>query len=819
MSYVAKILIVDDDPRMCGSLKVLLGNEGYEIQTTHNGQEALEALGTDDFDVVLLDLVLPDTTAAKIMDHITRQTPETYTIIITGYASWESAVESLKKGAFDYLRKPFDHGQLSRTIKNALDQKALKSERKQVQEALRKSEDRYRRITEAITDYIFTVRIADGHPVQTIHGAACVAVTGYTPEEFASEPYLWIRMVHEEDRAVVEDQAKRVVLGQDVEPIEHRIFRKDGVMRWVRNTLVPQYDLQGKLLSYDGLIHDIHERKQAEEALRESEERFRSFLDNLGDVAYEVDDSGGITYANNMAEKMTGMSLEDLLGQHFIPLFTEESQKVAAEAFEKTLNGESTEYELTFTNGTVGHFRNEPLIDEKGKIVGLFGIARDITERKRVEEALQKAHDQLERRVEERTAELVKANEHLRLQIEERKQAQEKYKTLVENSLTGIFIHQDGKYVFVNDRFAEIHGYEPEALMGMEHSILMHPDEREVLGQIAQKRLEGAPVSPQYEVRRLKKDGTTIWCKMMAACIEYAGRPAIMGNIVDITKRKRALAAVRQRDETLSGIISSMTDHMSLIDNEHTIVWANFFAKQSLGADLVGKKCYCVYQRYDKACSSCVVRKCFEDGLVHEHEREVIGENGTAMTFWCTASVAAWHSDGRPKLAVLVGRNITERKRAEEALHKRKEAFKAQTLRLEEVNTALRVLLKRREEDKAELEEKVLANVKELVLPYVEALKKTRLGAKQTAYTSIIESHLNDIVSPFLRSLSSKYFGLTPREIQVAGLVKQGKANKEIAELLSVSVRAVEFHRESIRTKLGLKHKPVNLRSFLLSFQ
>ncbi|HID28940.1 MAG TPA: PAS domain S-box protein, partial [Desulfobacterales bacterium] len=448
-----------------------------------------------------------------------------------------------------------------------------------------------------------------------------------------------------------------------------------------------------------------------------------------------------------------------------------------------------------------------------------FVIYEDVTERRRVEEALQKAHDELERRVEERTAELVKANEHLRLEIEERQKAQEKYKTLVENSLTGIFIHQDGKYVFVNDRFAEIHGYQPEALMGMEHSILMHPDEREALGQIAQKRLEGAPVSPQYEVRRLRKDGTTIWCKMMATCIEYAGRPAIMGNIVDITKRKQALAAVRQRDETLSGIISSMTDHMSLIDNEFNILWANSFAEQSLGGDLVGKKCYSVYQGRDKACGSCVVSKCFEDGMVHEHETEVIGVAGNRMIFWHTGSVAAWYSDGRPKLAVLVSRNITERKRAEEALRERKEALKSQAQRLEEVNTALRVLLKRREEDKVELEEKVLANVKELVLPYVEALRKTRLGTKQLAYTSIIESHLKDIVSPFLRSLSSKYLGLTPREIQVAGLVKQGKTNKEIAELLTVSVRAVEFHRESIRTKLGLKHQPVNLRSFLLSFQ
>ncbi|MCK4792606.1 MAG: PAS domain S-box protein, partial [Desulfobacteraceae bacterium] len=168
-------------------------------------------------------------------------------------------------------------------------------ERKQAEEALRESEERYRRITGAVTDYIFTVRIEDGHPVETVHGPACVAVTGYTPEEFASDPYLWIRMVHEEDRAAVQEQARRVLLGQDVPPIEHRILRKDGVMRWVMNTLVPNYDTQGKVLSYDGLIRDIHERKEAEEAKTKLEAQLRHAqkMEAIGTLA------GGIAHDFN----------------------------------------------------------------------------------------------------------------------------------------------------------------------------------------------------------------------------------------------------------------------------------------------------------------------------------------------------------------------------------------------------------------------------------------------------------------------------------------------------------------------------------------
>jgi two-component system cell cycle sensor histidine kinase/response regulator CckA len=268
MSYVPKILIVDDDPRMSDSLRILLGSEGYEMQTRHNGREALEAVSKNDFDLVLLDLVLPDMKGMEIMDHINRQEPEIFVIVITGHASSESAIDSLKRGAFDYIRKPFEHEELSKAVKNALKQKALIRERKRAQEALRKSEERYRHIADAITDYIYTVVVRDGQPYKTIHGPACIAVTGYAAKEFEANPYLWIQMVHYEDRKAVEEHAARVLSGVMVEALEHRIIVKDGAERWVRNTPVPQYDSQGRLSSYDGLIRDITDVKRAQKALQ-----------------------------------------------------------------------------------------------------------------------------------------------------------------------------------------------------------------------------------------------------------------------------------------------------------------------------------------------------------------------------------------------------------------------------------------------------------------------------------------------------------------------------------------------------------------------
>ena len=143
--------------------------------------------------------------------------------------------------------------------------------------------------------------------------------------------------------------------------------------------------------------------------------------------------------------------------------------------------------------------------------------------------------------------------------------------------------------------------------------------------------------------------------------------------------------------------------------------------------------------------------------------------------------------------------------------------LEAKAHELGEATSALRILLKRMDEDREELEGKVLINVKELTLPYLEKLKSTPLSAHQKTFISILESNLFDIVSPFAHRLSSKYLNLTHTEINVANLVKEGKRTKEIAQLLGLSVRTVEVHRQSIRNKLGLKNRKANLRSHLMS--
>jgi len=186
----------------------------------------------------------------------------------------------------------------------------------------------------------------------------------------------------------------------------------------------------------------------------------------------------------------------------------------------------------------------------------------------------------------------------------------------------------------------------------------------------------------------------------------------------------------------------------------------------------------------------------------HDHLEELVGER--------TAELA--------KTNAQLELEIDERRRAEKTLRKREIELKGQSHHLAEVNTALKVLLKQRDDDKKELGENVLSNVKELISPYLERLKKSRLNTNQKTLIDILDSNLSNMISPFISKLSSRYFNLTPGEVRVANLVKEGKTNKEIAEILCISKNTVLFHRYNIRQKLGLKNKKINLRSHLVSY-
>jgi len=138
---------------------------------------------------------------------------------------------------------------------------------------------------------------------------------------------------------------------------------------------------------------------------------------------------------------------------------------------------------------------------------------------------------------------------------------------------------------------------------------------------------------------------------------------------------------------------------------------------------------------------------------------------------------------------------------------------------LQEANTALKVLLKRRELDRRALEEQVMFNISRMVLPYLKKIAKDSTDSRDKDYVSIIESNLNDITDNFSRRLSLGFYGLSAAELKVANFIRQGKNTRQIAQLLGLSPRTIDTYRHSIRNKLHIKNKNVNLRTFLMSIK
>ena len=305
---------------------------------------------------------------------------------------------------------------------------------------------------------------------------------------------------------------------------------------------------------------------------------------------------------------------------------------------------------------------------------------------------------------------------------------------------------------------------------------------------------------------------------------DHDGSILILEVAVDITDRRLTEEALQESKAHLSATIESIPFEFWAVGPDGSYTMQNRLCREHYG-DIIGKT-------PEQACPTESIlavwqdnnRRAFAGELVKGEVRYLFGDE---ERFYYNV-VAPIRDQNRTRGVLGINIDITERKQLEAALTRVNEELEslvdertgelnAKTRRLEEFNAALKVLLKQREEDRRELEESILFNVKSLVTPYVQKLMKSRLSEDQMTYLTILESHLEELTSPFTKKLSQKYLGLTSLEIQAANLIKEGKTTKEIAETLCVSENTVSSHRFHIRTKLGLRSKKINLRSYLKS--
>ena len=281
-------------------------------------------------------------------------------------------------------------------------------------------------------------------------------------------------------------------------------------------------------------------------------------------------------------------------------------------------------------------------------------------------------------------------------------------------------------------------------------------------------------------------------------------------------------------EEMYRVIVDSLSTHVAVLDDSGVIVETNRAWQQFARENGMREPVDCVGINY---LSTCETGACDagDSRLIHRAIRQVIaGELEDFLTQYpChSPSEQRWYSlrvvpyrDRQTRRVIVAHENITPIMLAQEKLRVQEEELQRKTEKLEETNIALKVLLEHRQRDREQLEERVVANIRELALPYLEKARDSALEPRQRTLIDIALNHLGDVVSPFLNRLSTVNLLLTPQEIEVATLVRQGKSSQEIADVLGVALATVSFHRKKLRRKLGLSRNGRNLRTYLLSLQ
>ena len=528
------------------------------------------------------------------------------------------------------------------------------------------------------------------------------------------------------------------------------------------------------------------EYKKLEAAHRETELRYRLILDNVMIPTLYYDLDGTILLINAIGAKNLNSTIDEIIGKKINEIFPRRFGDVILKRIRQAAEmGKRRLFEdfVKVPNGYRWFLTSvDPVRDSDGIINTIQMLSVDITQRKDFEKALE--------------------------------ESEEKYRLMTETATIGIYqLDAKGKIVFLNDACTKILGYNKAELID-EHMNIVVPEEdipgsTRILGQVMAgkpwkgelfaKHKRGHRVPANISMVAMKKDGEVL---------------GVHGSIEDITQRKRAEDALRESEEKARALLNASTEIAVLIDKNGSILAIN-----KAGADrinkavdsLIGSCAYDYISPDSRNARKSDVENVIKTGIPLRNEHEDQG-----LIF--DQSIYPMHDENGFVNGVSVFLNdVTERRHAEEELIESKKELERKSRDLEEVNTALRVLLRTREEDKKVLEEKVMFSVKDLIMPYLDKLKLSVSDQRHQSYLDIIESNLNDIVSPFMTAKATEMYKLTPTQIHVANFVKQGKSTKEIAEILHLSTSTIDSHRNTIRKKLGITKKNINLRSYLIS--
>jgi PAS domain S-box-containing protein len=654
------------------------------------------------------------------------------------------------------------------------------TERKRTEEALRESEERYRSVVENIG--IGVALISPNMEILTLNNQ----MKKWFPGIEVSKNPICFQAFNNPPRDGICSYCPTCKTLRDGHVHESVTETPTGTgIRNYRVVSSPIKDVDGNVIAAIEMVDDITESKKMQERLEESETWYRTLFETTAAATMIIEEDTTISLVNSAFVELSRHSKWEIEGKKSWTEFIAEDDVERMREYHRLrrMNPKAAprnyEFRLIDRDGGIRDaFMTIAIVPGTTKSVASL---LDVTGHKQVEEALRVSEARLRALIDNLPFEFWATDSNL-CYIMQNVASLKNYGNVVGKRIGDLKIPAEVKTKWVEQ--------DKKALGG------------EILHEEYEKDVEGNKETFENFVAPVIVDEDII---------------GIVGVSMNVTARKRAEEALKESEEKYRSLAST-ADSMYLVDRDCRYLFMNEKYIERIGlprGEVIGRTYGDFHSEEDKSKFAEIIKEVFKIGAPIQHEYK---SRRDERYFLRTFSPVK-DQEGKASVAVtVVSKDITDRRQAEEILKRRERELEVKSRNLEELNTALKVLLKQREKDREELEERTLSNIKHLVMPYIEKLKNISLETKDVAYVNIVESNLRDIVSPFSQRLSSKYANFTPKELQVANLIKEGKTTKEIAELLNASTGTVDFHRNNIRNKLNLKNKRVNLRSYLLTF-
>lgn len=508
------------------------------------------------------------------------------------------------------------------------------------------TEERFKTMIQNVNGYIYSVQYENGRTVSSYHSPQCFNLTGYTPEEYAADPGLWAKMIHNEDRERVFIFFSTLENHPESNKIQHRIIDKAGNTKWVVNSFSLKFDEENRLSRMDGFIYDVTDYKKAEAALNEQNEFLQNLIDTIINPIFYKDINGVYCGCNRAFQEFLGKRKDEIIGKTifdlttpaFAELYHEKDlqlfrEKGSQEYTTKVKRGDGSERDILFNKATYS--------DANGNVAGLVGVMMDITEIKETERNLNNALQRLQ-----------------------------ELELIINKGSAVVFswrAEPDWPIDFVSANIAQF-GYSVDDLMKgrVKYILLIHPEDRErVLDEVESFKNSG--INEFYQNYRLMNSvGDYRWVDAHT-WIKYNESSTItnlQGLIIDVTRRKKAELQLQDSESRYRTLAENSYDLIFELDDSARVLYISPNVRDLLG-----------YQVYE------ILMKDIKDFIHKDDLHEVIKtlrkEEGTLVVrfrhkegdyLWFESAGKRYRTSRGDVRGVIVSRDVTERKAMEQRL-------------------------------------------------------------------------------------------------------------------------------------------------------